>query len=155
MSAWNSTTIDEVFLDIVEKLAFMFGDPCDVADMSMSEGSWSRASIRFKGSVTGVVSLSVPDELCLEIAENILGMDMGDVEDELEVGRDSVKEMLNVVCGHVVPILQGDGSDVQLEVPVLESVRSEECIASASQDGVTAYNLDGSPVLLGFHLDGE
>lgn len=155
MNAWNNTTIDEVFLDIVEKLAFMFGDPCDMADMPTGDGLWCRASIRFHGDVSGTVSLSVPEELCLEIAENILGMDMDDVEDELEVGRDSVKEMLNVVCGHVVPVLQGEGSDMWLDVPLLESVSAEECVATAKLDGVTAYNLDGSPVLLGFHLDGK
>ena len=153
MSAWNNTTIEEVFLDVVEKLAFMFGEPCDASEVSAESGVWSRASIRFHGDVSGVVSLSVPDELCLEIAENILGMDMGDVEDELEVGRDSLKEMLNVVCGHVVPVMQGEGSDVALDVPLLESVSAAECVAAASGDGVTAYNLDGSPVLLGFMLD--
>jgi CheY-specific phosphatase CheX len=153
MTAWNNTTIDEVFLDVVEKLAFMFGDPCDTSEVADAEGVWSRASIRFHGDVSGVVSLAVPDELCLEIAENILGMDMGDVEDELEVGRDSLKEMLNVVCGHVVPVLQGEGTDVALDVPLLESVSAEECVAAAGGEGMTAYNLDGSPVLLGFHLD--
>ena len=155
MNAWNNTTIDEVFLDVVEKLAFMFGDPCDVSELPSDGGIWSRASIRFHGGVSGVVSLSVPDDLCLEIAENILGMDMDEVEDELELGRDSLKEMLNVICGHVVPVLQGEGTDVWLDVPLLEQIPGEQCVATASDEGVTSYNLDGSPVLLGFHIDSE
>lgn len=153
MNETTNTTISEVFLDVVEQLAFMFGDPCDGEEMPCDRGPWARASIRFESEVSGVISLAVPQELCPEIAANIIGVDPEDVQDPA-VAHDSLKEMLNVVCGHVVPVLQPEGADFVLAIPELETLTAEECGGVPETDTVTCFNLDGSPVLLALRVDG-
>ena len=98
--------IGSIFLETVETLTFMFGDPVDKNEIPHLNVEWLRTEINFTGVRNGNLSLTVPKDVCGEIAANIMGMD----EDEIteSVGRDALKELLNVVSGHIVPSIQGE-----------------------------------------------
>jgi len=146
--------VNSVFLEVVEQLAFMFGDPCEVEEITTHQGDWVRATIEFSGDKKGAIALTDPSELCAEISANILGLEPDDIGDEV-LARDSFKEMLNVVCGHIVPALQGEEYDFDLGLPHLEEISSEQANALADAQGSTCFDLDCSPVILGLEVHGD
>jgi len=150
----QANTIETVFLGVVEKLAFMFGDPCDANEIRDTPGSWVRATIEFEGTMTGSFSLTVPEALCAEISANILGLEPNDIADS-GLARDSLKEMLNVACGRVVPALQGAEHDFDLGVPFLDELSHADVKELSGLEGVTCFDLDGSPIMLGLSLQGD
>ncbi len=151
----TADTVSKVFLGVVEKLAFMFGDPCEMDDVYAEQGGWVRATITYDGEQKGAISLSVPVGLCAEISANILGMDPEDIGDDI-LARDSLKEMLNVVCGHVVPALQSEDRDFELGLPCLDEFSADEVRLLVQEPGTTCYNLDCSPVILSLTVhDGD
>lgn len=144
--------VETTFLEVVERLAFMFGDPCSAEDVAETDGTWLSASIPFRGTVTdGTISLAIPEALCAEIAANILGLDTEDISSDF-VSRDSFKEMLNVVAGHIVPELQGEHGGFDLGVPELNELAAETVWRAADWEQATCFDLDGSPVVLTLEL---
>lgn len=136
-----------VFLEVVEQLAFMFGDPVDADAVADADGRWVSASLDYRAERSGTLALTVPAETSREIAANILGLDPEDIANDA-VAEDALKEMLNVVAGHVVPVLQGEGSDFDLSVPCVASLDAAACLALARREGSACYDLDGTPVVL-------
>jgi len=147
-------SIGTTFLEVVEKLTFMFGEELPKADLPEPEGDYSVARIQFDGAVAGAVSLVVPEELVPEIAGNILGLDPDEVE-STEMMQDAVRELLNVACGHVVMELAGAGADFTLAAPVYTIVGADAYAAYRDDDDSFAFLLEDSPALLNLKLGRE
>lgn len=139
--------IDAVFLDVVERLAFMFGDSCEPEEIDGYEGTWVSASVAYRAAGSGVLSLVVPTTMCAEIAANILGLEPEDIAG-VAIAEDALKEMLNVVAGHVVPALGAQDDDFELEVPRILRLDAEQCRTLARSAGTVCFDLDGTPVML-------
>ncbi len=143
----------EVFLDVCERLAFMFGEPVDREGLPIGEGDeWARAHIDFEGVVSGSLVLVVPRPLCLEFAANILGLDPEDL-DYGPVSVDALCELLNVVAGHVVRALQGEDHDFRLSVPSYDDLAEDGYLACLDAPDTFYYDLDDNPVLLTLTLN--
>ena len=136
-----------IFLDISERLAFMFGDPVSRDNLPTTDAAWASAKVEFKGEVSGSIALTVPRSLCLELAANILGLDPDDLEYG-DITADALSEMLNVVAGHIVRGLQGDGAAFSLSVPVYEELGEGGEVGFWGNPETHFFDLDGSPVLL-------
>ena len=141
-----------IFLDITERLAFMFGDPVAKDEFVQEDLSWSQAGISFSGELSGRISLTVPHMLCFEIAANILGEEVGDLQD-IMMSEDALKEMLNVVTGHVVPGIQGEDQPFTLSIPEYRVLPPTEAADLKHDPASICFNLDGSPVLLSMHVE--
>ena len=153
MSTEIRAKIDEVFLETVESLTFMFGDPVDRHDVAIEQYEWSCTRLDFEGDRSGYLALTLPTEACPEIAANILGWEQAEVAAGV-LGGDALKEMLNVISGHIVPNLQGDKGDFVLSIPTLESLDEAACTTLRDDEGTACYDLDGHPVMLTLKLDG-
>ena len=151
MTYFGQEIASVIFLDITERLAFMFGDPVMKDEFVPEDVSWSQASIRFTGDMEGSLTLTVPHMLCFEIAANILGEEIGDLQD-IMISEDALKEMLNVVTGHVVPGLQGEDQYFTLSIPEYSVLPPAEASDLKHDPGSICFNLDGSPVLLALHV---
>lgn len=147
MSTDTQDRIGSIFLDTVETLTFMFGDPVEKEDVPHMDVEWSQARLDFEGAKSGYLALTVPSDVCAEIAANIMGMDVDEVTDE-SVSIDALKELLNVVSGHIVPSLQGEDNDFRLSVPTLVKLDGNLCYDLKDDPGTTCFNLDGNPVIL-------
>ncbi|HPF34284.1 MAG TPA: chemotaxis protein CheX [Candidatus Krumholzibacteria bacterium] len=143
----STRKIDEVFLTVVEQLAFMFGDPCEAGEIDCYDGSWVRASLDFRSRISGTLALTVPEPMSREIAANILGLDPEDIANDA-VAEDALMEMLNVVAGHIVPALHDAEVPFDLTVPRLERLDHAACRDLAQADHAACYGLDGTPVIL-------
>ena len=141
-----------MFLEVVEKLTFMFGELGEPEDVDEEQCIWVRASIDFSGPVNGTISLGVPEDVCGEVSANILGLNPEDIEED-GLARDSLMELLNVVCGHIVPAIQETEDDVLLSVPSIDEISSMNACKIARQDDTTCYDLDDSPVMLTLHVE--
>jgi chemotaxis protein CheY-P-specific phosphatase CheC len=144
--------IGSIFLDTVETLTFMFGDPVDKDDVPHMDVEWSQTRIDFKGAKSGYLALTVPSAVCTEIAANIMGLDEEEITDS-SVSFDALKELLNVVSGHIVPSLQGEDNDFVLSIPSLETIDGNACFDLKNDPGTTCFNLDGNPVLLTLRIE--
>jgi CheY-specific phosphatase CheX len=97
-----SRTAEEVF----ESLAFVLPafDPAeaDAAD----PGETVTARIEFSGAFDGTLTLTASAALLPEISVNMLGLDFGEAPSP-EVQQDAFAELLNVICGNLLPELAG------------------------------------------------
>lgn len=150
----TTTPLSDVFLSVVEQLAFMFGAPCGNEEIDDFDGPWVRARLDFRSRRSGRLTLAVPELMSREIAANILGLDPDDIASGT-VAEDALKEMLNVAAGHLVPALHGEDVAFDLGVPRLECLDQAACRDLAAQDHAVCYDLDGSPVILSVDLSGD
>ncbi len=150
MAESQHTAVETTFLDVVEKLTFMFGEPAPKAEIPTEEEPWVEARMHFTGGRSGSLAVIVPRSLQPEIAANILGLD-ADGLDTQAVLDDALREMLNVVCGHVLMELCGGDCDFELQAPTNVELDVARLAALLDDEATSAYLLDDEPVLL--HLE--
>ena len=143
--------IKNVFCDILERVAFLFGDPVEKCELEGGLQKYMCANIDFAGPESGHVALVVPAELCEEIAANVLGLEP---DDELvqEGAGDALKELLNVTCGHLLTSLLGTTMVFDLSSPVTETLDEMAWKNMLAQPETVGVRVDESPVLLNFRM---
>ena len=85
------------------------------------------------GSYSGILAIHCPKNLALKIASSMLGMEVSDIDDDV---NDAMGEIANMVGGDVKHIFSPKGSDINLSIPtviygsdyVLESMSSAESL---------------------------
>ena len=140
------TKIGNVLLEVLEKQAFLFGDPGEEPDLE-SVDLYLAASVNFAGAAAGKVSLAVPAPMAAELASNFLGCEPDDPAAEMQAA-DACKEILNIVCGHILTELYGPKPVFDLSGLEANRLGAEEAADwTAAEDGM-ALSVEGSPVLL-------
>ncbi len=148
MPEYSQETVNATFLDVVEQLTFMFGDPEDKNDLDTDMVEFTLARIGFAGDLVGTLSVAVPTRITAEIAANILGLEPSDLSDQAMLD-DALGEMLNVVCGHVIMALVGTGANFKLGSPAVSRVDETALVEMLANPDFVGFDLDDSPVLLG------
>lgn len=141
-------SVSAAFLTVVEQLTFMFGESAAKAGVLDSDDEYVLASLDFTGDVKGRLSLAVPAACVPEIAANIMGLDPGDLE-PVSLAPDSLGEMLNVICGHVIPAIAGRSADFRLGAPVVQPATTEFLAACVKDENWLGFLLEEHVVLLG------
>lgn len=144
--------VETTFMDVVEKLTFMFGEHADLDDVEPDGEPWAEARMAFTGDVKGSLAVIVPQSLQPDIASNILGLD-SDMLNNPDVLDDALREMLNVVCGHVIRTLAGESCRFDLVTPKNTILEPDQLQAILEDEATSAYMLDDEPVLM--HLTFE
>jgi CheY-specific phosphatase CheX len=144
--------VQSTFLTVVEKLTFMFGEAVSSADLPPTEGEYFEAWLTFAGTINGRLAVIVPSELTPEIAGNILGLDPADVQPG-EMMVDALRELLNVISGHVVMALATNLADFKLSPPEHRQLTEEQWVALCEDPNTAPFLLDESPVLLNLKLE--
>jgi CheY-specific phosphatase CheX len=152
MQTSTQDKISKTFLDVVEQLTFMFGEPLPKSELDVDGVQFMMAAMKFEGDVHGELSVAVPEEITAEITANILGLDPEDIDSE-EMKNDALAEMLNVVCGHVIMALAGTDANFKLFAPVTRQVAEEEFDKLMLADDFIGFTLDEEPVFLGLTLE--
>lgn len=141
----------EVTADTLEKLAFIFTFPAEAAPV-IDEQNQEAVRVDFSGPFAGGMELSLPASALGELAVNMLGAEEGE-ELSAEQQRDALKELINVVCGNLLPVLAGHAEEFNLRTPYLVSGESPAWNDPAAVGYLTLENgacrvrmrLDGSP----------
>jgi chemotaxis protein CheY-P-specific phosphatase CheC len=125
----------------------MFGEIADKQELPHCLSDCLLARITFSGAAKGALVLAVPAPLCAQIAANVLGIDE---DDELPPGRpaDALKELLNVICGHVLTALAGEAPVFNLSVPEVSPLDEAHWTALVEAPATVGFRVDDVPVLL-------
>jgi len=100
-------TLCRVAEEVLESLAFVL-PAIEEEEPGPPEGSeMATASISFTGPFEGTLVLRASSELLPAISSNMLGMDFDDVPPH-DVQCDAFKELLNVICGNLLPKVAGE-----------------------------------------------
>ncbi len=152
MDSSRSETVADTFCDVLQSLAFMFAEPVPKHELATPGGPCVEARMGFSGAMQGAVALAVPEDTCVEIAANVLGMD---AEDEVVMDRahDALKEVLNITCGQLLVTLAGKAPLFDLSVPAVTDVdagRWEELLA---EEHAIALLVEEQAAILSFRMD--
>lgn len=111
------TMLHQVTLETFESLAFMLPVPSEDVD-EVPTGESIIASVEFAGPFKGAIRLDVGQGILAPLAENMLGLDE---EHELTAVEqfDALKELLNVVCGNLLPRIAGPEAVFDVHAPQL------------------------------------
>lgn len=143
-----------VLNDVLEKLAFMFGSEAAPDEVLASDSGYMMASMGFSGPFNGTLALAVVQDMCPELAANILGVEPYD-DRVMEKAQDALKELLNITCGHVLTALAGDDPVFDLTIPVVNEMDDRQWEAMAQGPTTATVMADEFPVLLEMRIDGE
>lgn len=141
-------SVSSTFLAVVEQLTFMFGEPAHKAAILEADGEYVLAQLSFTGDVQGVLSLAVPSECVPEIAANILGLEPEEME-AASMAPDSLGEMLNVICGHIIMAIAGKAADFRLGSPAVGPATPDFLAARVDDPDWLGFLLEENIVLLG------
>ncbi len=117
-------TLWQVAEDVLGKLAFMFSytDEEPAEEIDAPDGAVI-ASVSFKGIFDGKLELLVSPGILPDLAGNMLGLD--DETAAPEEQYDAIKELVNVICGNLLPELAGKQAIFKVGVPhICEENRS-------------------------------
>ena len=146
-----SELVREVFSRVLEKQVFMFAEEASLDDLASGEGDWVEARISFHGPMEGSLSLALPKLAELEIAANFLGKDADDPDVAL-CAEDSLKEILNVVCGHMLTALAGEDPVFDLSIPKVLPIAGDELARLAALPESLGFDVEGNPAVLRFRI---
>lgn len=108
-------TLCQVTGDVLEKLAFIFSFP-EEGPQETDYASSVAACVSFAGPFTGTLIMAVSDDTLPELAGNMLGLDDNEASTE-EQQHDALKELINVVCGNLLPAISGKQSIFNVNAP--------------------------------------
>lgn len=141
-------TVSSTFLEVVEQLTFMFGEPTRKSALRDADGDYVLAQISFTGDVAGTLSLAVPGSCVPGIAANILGLEPEEMEADA-MAMDSLGEMLNVICGHVIMAIAGKRADFRLGSPRVVAATPGFLAARVDDPDWLGFMIEENTVLLG------
>ncbi len=146
--------IGEVFCQVIEQMAFMFGEETDAESIDTPEGSIIQARMGFSGTPSGELAIDVPEEIAPLIAENLLGIDAED-EEAQQKGRDALKEILNVTCGNILTTLFGEGPIFELTVPEIIEIDEQTWTADLEAQETVKVIVEDIPCILKLSVNEE
>ena len=111
--------LEALVIETLEQQAFLLGDPVSMDELPQSIRNGMSVSMAFQSdSSSGQMSLVCPEELALELAANVLGLDEA-MQVERQDAEDALGELVNVVVGRsVTTLFQGDET-VRIGAPQL------------------------------------
>ena len=116
MSNRFDDALSQVAEETMMSLAFLFllndEETADVGDVEKVV-----ASVDFSGPFAGALFVSAPTALLPELAANMLGFEEEAGEPGPEVQNDALKELLNVICGNLLPEIAGAEAVFKVHAP--------------------------------------
>ena len=122
-----SNKFDEILRSVAEEsfasLAFMLPVDPD-GPVETHPGPPIVASISFDGPMEGVLFLAVSTGIVPELASNMLGLDVAEGPASPDQEQDALKELLNVICGNLLPEIAGREAIFNVDAPAIASESS-------------------------------
>lgn len=138
--------------EVLEKLAFIFSFPADESD-DMDLGRTVSANVSFNGPFSGSLTMLVSKPALPDLAENMLGMDETD-ETTVEQQYDALKELINVICGNLLPAIAGKQAIFSVDMPFVESESNNPNTSEREPESVAKLSLEVGQCHLYLYVDG-
>ena len=144
--------IAQALCDVTEKMAFMFGEEAEQDELLEAAQEGLEVKISFSGRDKGEITMLSTPDMGVELAANVLGIDHEEINQEII--EDSLKEWLNVTCGHILTTLAGSEAIYDLSAPEVRTVDSEIWDTSARDANAMLFLIDDQPMILMVHCEG-
>lgn len=141
----------ETSMKIFEEAAFALIDTMDSGEERPVEERLV-AGVQFSGPRTGELMMSIPSSLAAVFAENMLGADPGDPEANSK-GVDAMKELLNMICGNLLPVLFGTDMEFKIEAPGIRSIEEFEADWNNPANALCSLIVEDRDVQLAFRVN--
>lgn len=116
MNELTEQRIGELVVDALERTAFVLVDIISQEDAKELPVPTNFTRVAFTGAANGSIILSATDGFLRELASSILGVDLDEVEPDVE-GRDGLNELANIVGGSVILEMGGADSYIKYGLP--------------------------------------
>ena len=132
----------------LEKIAFLEVMPpveemTDPADVIVAE-------IDFAGHVSGRIQIASEKEFVQTFAENMCGME--DLTEEQY--NDAMKELANITCGLVLPMLaESEKEEFNMDVPYLTTLSPPKWQDFVAENDTVLLEVEGHPVCVKLELE--
>lgn len=150
MNAAVSARLSAVTMATLERLAFLFASPAEEAPEA-EEAGLETVRVDFTGAFTGGLELSLSVPVVAELAANMLGASEG-ASLSADEQRDALKELANVVCGNLLPVIAGRATEFNIhsrDPAAADAQRWEDPLA------VSHLILENGICRVRMHLDGR
>lgn len=147
MSADNINTLVEIAIEVLERYAFMLGGPPekDAAPVTLPDPCWI-VTITFRGPRKGGIGLVASPDFARQVAANLYVEAPAGRGDE--PAQDAVKELLNIVCGHHLHRVEGDGRMMDFAPPALRVADGETAARCVREKPQAVLAVEGHTLLL-------
>lgn len=109
--------LTEVAQTTFEKMAFIFSMMEPDEDEELSEDI-SQVHVDFSGPFSGTLLMQLDSDILPELSSNMLGIDDDTPVDQQ---HDALKEMINVICGNLLPAIGGAKAIFNINAPELDT----------------------------------
>lgn len=128
----------------LETMAFILADEAQEATEIPTTAK--RISMSFTGPTSGTVELIASESFGQTLAAGALGLDPAD-EEVLSKVDDALKELINVVVGHMMPAIAEDRSDVfSLALPELGDIPADDWSDFIATPSASVFVADGAVI---------
>ena len=138
--------------ETIGSLAFLMpsGGLDEPKTFDAQEALW--VSVDFSGPLHGCLYLSISPAMLPTLAGNMLGM-IDDTAPELPMQQDAFKELVNVVCGNLLPVMAGAEAVFEVGTPRLHPGQTpREVFAQEPPSAQTALEIEGQRVELAVYV---
>lgn len=148
-----ASTLQEVAERTFEDLAFILTTPEEFSDGNIPGGPTLVTNVVFTGPAEGTLFMSVPQEMLAELADNMLGIEDAPSEEQR---HDALKELLNVVCGNLLPVIAGSQAVFDVGAPAQPKSGSvPQTYRQHEPNAIASLLLDSGQANLALFTDGN
>lgn len=146
MSETKQHAVVETFVQTLDMMAFIPSEPVDAA-LATPPSDALLVSLSFSGPTSGRLELVASREFARLLAANVVGEEPDDPEAERKA-EDSIKELINVAAGAMMPQIAESENDVfSLSLPSLDHFDVEAGWRQFA-DHAFVLNADGQTIAL-------
>jgi len=146
--------LTQVANDTLEKLAFLFAFP-DSERVDDGPDPTVVGRVAFFGYFNGSLLMRISSSVIPELAGNMLGLDDGAEISDVQQ-HDALKEIINVICGNLLPTVAGDQVEFNIEAPkILSSGEAENLPENERPACIVRLTLEEGFIDLYFFIQGE
>lgn len=139
--------LEKVFVEVLEKMAYVFAQPTRKDSIPAAEEECSLARMTFTGPMAGTLILAAPSAASREIAANIMGMEP-ESDMVIDMASDAIKEVLNVTCGHVLTSLAGVRPVFNVTTPDISHLDADAWQEFRDHPRTSGFLIEDRPLLL-------
>ena len=108
--------VSEAVIDVFDTMLSLKLEPADAVSLETLEGIRNVCSVSFAGDATGMIRIHAGDSFSREMAAEMLGMKVEEIEGDDEI-RDMLGEMGNIVGGNLKSVFTDAGLMFALSTP--------------------------------------
>jgi CheY-specific phosphatase CheX len=111
--------LTKAIFEVFEKMYYIFSEP-----LKSNGGNYQmKSTIEFRGSTNGTIQLFLSENIAQTMVKNMLNLQQ--VEIDLPIMADCVKESVNMICGNFVRKLDPERV-FELTIPAFEMIPDDE-----------------------------